>query len=976
MSDSAADPSFPAQGSRVGAIGARRGQAFSPAVALIDTRLETPGGVVDNPGTGGAAWDHYRVPVLQGGTSPALRDIYLMKRLASTTFPTGTDPAPHPTYWDDFGGSWRDAPITLVVALGPLWPDAADALFGSGTRAELELDDNVGRLEWVLSVLSRYSGSGFDGGWLQFGSPQSGDPFTNDNVTPIGIGGVRANLHLPDSAGQFPDVAGCLIVLSYDLVAQQAWYRFGDAPPATPLWMDAPSGHPSAAVGNDVQYLIPGGRAPALDSSVTPAAPTEFRSETSYLSGIINRVTGTAWGHLVGWALHRGVPDDDDIEDLLDYWYPPGGQDYQTSATFVVFRRHDLLHTAAHSDEWVVPDGVTTLRCFFAGAQSAAEGRNYVNVCCDLVASPGDVIRVELGARGGAGTSGLTPTHAFATLGAGGWPDGGPGGTNTGFLGAGQRGAGGSGSTRIYINGRLVLIIPGAGAGSTWRITGGEDGGGDAPLIGAVFPPNGLDGTAAWGGPTNIAGRGATDVAPGAGGDGGGGAGVGPVGGAGATIGSGEYAPGGGGGGLFGGGGGGVSGSNAGGGGSGSGYIDTGSVRNFQGSPTLSAFNKDAWVFLAHDRVETNMADGRAKYRPVASLELVSGPTVIAGLTSPLSIAPATRDFSASGTSELAVQRQQVVVSSAQPNAFGMLGLTANRTWRLGSWFQDSTRITGQARQVTASSDRVFVVTDDTFVASPVGLPPFYAVEHELRGSIFAGVNRMIRLYPIGVGSDQIAITSDFGYLCVNVENFSTTLHIISSLPIGPQTAMCDVHISLVQGVALVSAAGTMRVVRAQSGVVTASITDAALVGAKSIATVTTDHADLTAYRAFIVTTENAGVIRAVVVRAVVNTLTQQITSLSVAGSTVIFQGHTVSDVRASTTVDEQGVLVAARVGSRISLVSLNNLYVPVERATMSIAGGPIAFSQPPGFRNNALVLCENGAIAEVTARVATTVAG
>jgi|GEM_PF-6287082 len=259
----------------------------------------------------------------------------------------------------------------------------------------------------------------------------------------------------------------------------------------------------------------------------------------------------------------------------------------------------DSFYYTGFEQFWTVPVGVMSVHLKSWGGQGGNGGvlqnggGNGGFAEGDLAVTPGQVLSIQVGQKGGLGNS--------FTSGYGGYNGGGPGG---GYLqGDGNYSGGGGGASDVRINqyqlADRVLVAPGGGGAGSGPV--GITGGAGGALIGS----NGL-GSAGIGG-----GIGGSQVAAGDGGIGleNGASGDEMTGGAGAGVGSGFG--GGGGGGYFGGGGGGAGTTVAGGGGGGSAYI--GLVANGQTQGNVKT--GDGLVVISYQAVCT--------YNPVAVNVLV-----------------------------------------------------------------------------------------------------------------------------------------------------------------------------------------------------------------------------------------------------------------------------------------------------------------------------------------------------------------
>lgn len=218
---------------------------------------------------------------------------------------------------------------------------------------------------------------------------------------------------------------------------------------------------------------------------------------------------GVAYNPLKGAAIFRGCPpSSEDMTTWHSYWFPGGDQPPRTRQYAVRRPYPGGDGTAPHSYELTVPSGGYTE----AGFSIRPTGSGPL---CGLQfdVTTGDVIRVEVGGEGGY----YQVLSGSPVPGAGGWPDGGDGGPSA--L-AGFTGAGGGGSTRIYLNGTLMAIIAGGGGTARRkRKSNGALSSIDSTAAGTAGDPYlTVDGNDA---PHANGGKGATGAAPGAAGPGG-----------------------------------------------------------------------------------------------------------------------------------------------------------------------------------------------------------------------------------------------------------------------------------------------------------------------------------------------------------------------------------------------------------------------------------------------------------------------
>lgn len=322
---------------------------------------------------------------------------------------------------------------------------------------------------------------------------------------------------------------------------------------------------------------------------------------------------GIMWYGCGGFVLLRGKPTGADLRWWRNYFLPTG----QTMPPNpLVFRAEgDGVNPVIR--EFTVPARsapyvISKMRFNIRGATGGNSGAFTSGAWFEVDVVAGDVIRLEVGGRG---LTGFDPTNP----GAGGWPDGGNGGLNINAstppaMTFTRRGSGGGGSTRVFLNGVLILHQGAGGGGGVFYRDASMSGDVNRRGGNALRPPTVVGGSAPGG---VVSGNPGTGIGPGSLGSGGiggtGSAGAGNQGGDGVDVNvapslvSGQWTAasggGGGGGGYFGGGGGGAtSGYLAGyGGGGGSQWYDASVVTigpTFIGS--VSAGNSqglNAWVF-------------------------------------------------------------------------------------------------------------------------------------------------------------------------------------------------------------------------------------------------------------------------------------------------------------------------------------------------------------------------------------------
>lgn len=340
------------------------------------------------------------------------------------------------------------------------------------------------------------------------------------------------------------------------------------------------------------------------------ANPTKFKELFTYFYGHEGPPwfyrQGAAWQSCIGAAFFRGIPKKTDLQYWRDYFIPDDIEYQPMQVTQLISRSN--VGTISHHTDWTVPTNafspingeypITHVILELTPATGGYGTHLFANgseaTYCMVPCSGGDVFTFELG--GGGGPSRVLNTTA---AGAGGWPDGGSGGISPS---SGQIGGGGGGSTKIWLNGTLIIHMPGGGGGATSSTNSGVGANSSSTGFGPSMPQlhASLEGRPSASDllldPSRASyfGQRGTLVAAGAGGLNGGNAGSGNNGGAGAA-GSGSSSHtggGGGGGGLFGGGGGGVNPNNpvfeTYGGGSGSWYIHPSIItwyKNYAGTP-------------------------------------------------------------------------------------------------------------------------------------------------------------------------------------------------------------------------------------------------------------------------------------------------------------------------------------------------------------------------------------------------------
>ena len=229
----------------------------------------------------------------------------------------------------------------------------------------------------------------------------------------------------------------------------------------------------------------------------------------------------------------------------------PGGT--SGAVSFTITQPSDTAtfnYTGAQQD-FVVPDGVTSVTIEASGAQGGAggtadggAGAHGGTVTATIDVTPGETLAVFVGGQGGAGgTNDSQPGPAGSNSGGG--AEGGAGGDPSG--GAGDGGGGGGGASDVRQGGtaladRVVVAGGGGGGGGADFDDGGAGGAGGDTTAAAGAAGTGLGPGAGGGGGTQAAG--------GVGGDGGGGDdGAAGESGSGGAGGNGEEASGGGGGG-------------------------------------------------------------------------------------------------------------------------------------------------------------------------------------------------------------------------------------------------------------------------------------------------------------------------------------------------------------------------------------------------------------------------------------------
>lgn len=575
---------YPGPG-RLAVIPAYREEPLQEPYILWDSRTWIPHqGVFQNLGTAGSLFD---LKMLSQGSDPSdslnfgqvlpYEYVYGFKTLNwDNSFGSTPDPpGGFPETIDDIGGHICNGAFTMMVAFSPTFQPTFDN------------DPEIDYYQYV-EIDFNSNNDIADGGGVSLSQNMIG---ANDEDLNGDVGqGVFHEWYdstnycqwlaqSPDASNPTPigtNIAGKLVTITVDpwMGYYWVWYdnhlvqfydMFGDYEP-----------YPD----NQMNFIDFPYYCTANDTLVDPQAFHEVFLYFGESRGAFDWNTGAAWRNVVGAAFFRGQPSQADITYWREYFYPEG-QQYQGLTGQHDIQRTALANTAPHSETWEVPyfgddpeqgqypadHVVMHISCAEGSAGVATTQTLFAIVECE----PGDEFTVELGGAGGMAVS----------SGLGGWPDGGDGGLS---VTTATRGGGGGGSTRIYLNGNLIIHAPGSGGGPTLS-TGGNNLLATDQRGGRVSIPGdeGPEGTIQTGlGYTNEAfrGKGGTQSGPGAGGSGGGLSGSGNDGGDGGTSsGTGRTGGGGGGGGYFGGGGGGFTAPNLPfGGGSGSWWWDSGVV--------------------------------------------------------------------------------------------------------------------------------------------------------------------------------------------------------------------------------------------------------------------------------------------------------------------------------------------------------------------------------------------------------------
>jgi hypothetical protein len=598
---------------RMGQLPAYREEPLQPPYIVWDSRTITTEdmdfgnetGFIENLGSGG---DHFNLklggqyneegePV---GQAFPYEYVYGYKTQNwDNTYGTTVDPpGGFPTDVSEIGGDTCEGAYTMMIAISPLWKHVD---------------------EWATEFIAR-GATNYDG--YQYIEMEF---LSNNDVADGGGASIVQNV-LGDNNEGAPDTNLTTEVFWewYDAANYSQWLQQSPSPTYPDLrqpfagklitfvadpWM----GHTMVYIDEDLvqiydtssEYEPPGWsanqftditwQADCSRQDATMLDTSHFHETFQYFYGHSSGRGGsfyrdnTAWNSAVGVAFFRGMPSKADIREWKEYFLPAAGQAYQTWGLQYNVTRAALANTAAHSEVWVVPntpldpengrypmDHVVLQLQHARGGQTLDAVSN--NIYAKFDVSPGDEITFELGG-GGANAR---------TTGLGGWPDGGNGGLGSV---SGLYGGGGAGSTRIYLNGVLYIVMPGSGGGATNSLGGGAvnvtDSSGERISAPDHEGLSGIDPVPGSSGFESNKGQPGTTVAPGAGGIGGGTAGVGSQGGTGTTtaaVGT-HTGGGGGGGGAFGGGGGGAGSGQTLGGGAGS-WFKHANVTLFDSNPS------------------------------------------------------------------------------------------------------------------------------------------------------------------------------------------------------------------------------------------------------------------------------------------------------------------------------------------------------------------------------------------------------
>lgn len=504
-----------------------------------------------NQGIGGDKWD-LDVETVVDSTTGAFQIIpYKTLNWPNDFATSGTN---HPTTWDDVGGKYCDAGgVTWMIAIG---------VFAA-------MDDDGDRQGYIESDIILRDGLIFETTGIFFWDDWISIP-GGDSIWHSFYGIYPAEdfiEHYPGDVqldGTYLQIENKLLVVHWDPLNNQAW-KWINTERYKHQWMEDAPGSPLAPLGDEqslfVQYPCDeneGGDGPATEVFIYQGDAGRFATPPPL---------GAGWNPMRGVAMFRGDPPcQADIDEWYDYFFGDGLPGHPLVIEGPTYERNSIADTASHSEDYIVPSGDwSAARVAVNPAVSPWCRGQSGRVTVEIPVVAGDTITIELGGRGGNFSNG-----------AGGWPDGGQGGVSAA---AGNYGAGGSGSTRLYKNGVLMAIVAGSGGGcyggntpgTISSLLGGSEGGGYGDNLVTVNGRNGRANSLESG----LAGLGATSAAVGAGGWGSG-AGSGSTGGTGeaSTYTSGSQrrsGGGGGGGGLFGGGGGGAGSSSLpGGGGAGS----------------------------------------------------------------------------------------------------------------------------------------------------------------------------------------------------------------------------------------------------------------------------------------------------------------------------------------------------------------------------------------------------------------------
>lgn len=444
--------------------------------------------------------------------------------------------APFPADWDDLGGAHCDGGgITMMVALGetPKEYDYDGSFDDVSSYIEAEVLCNVTNPSDVLLFANLV------GPMEAYGGDESDirhDGFLE--VDTLVANGLIIPYEL-DYLGNHLSGENALFTIHFDPVERRFHY-----------WYNATLLKTVTLVDDDQVFSFVDPVSTCRDDYADPAGA--IARMFSFLGEFGPHVdfpgVGTSYNPLKGYAFYRGcVPSQGDMDNAYAYWFPGNDQPPRT-LIHNVYRPTSgpdaLINTDAHEWEYTIPSGYSVVGIVYDTEMDCGFA---------LDVSPGDVLRIEVGGRGGD----WRPQTVAPVQGSGGWPDGGSGGAATNATD--RSASGGRGSTSVYINGTLMAIIAGGGGAAcrvskstNTAISSGFDGYGGTP----GDPESTVDGNNA---PGTRGGSGATSSAAGTGGTGSSNAGSGSNGGDGtdSTGGDTNYwysGGGGGGGGLYGGG--------------------------------------------------------------------------------------------------------------------------------------------------------------------------------------------------------------------------------------------------------------------------------------------------------------------------------------------------------------------------------------------------------------------------------------